>query len=130
MSIIDAYDNSKELFMPSVFTSSLKKLPETAIVYFKSELTNVLRNNKEFCEYSTYGMMGDNLPIFSTKVNGKEVAIYRTFVGGPITAMIMEEMISRGVKKFIFFGSCGALSSALGAGEIFIPENSIRIILS
>ena len=70
--------------------------------------------------------MGEEVRIFKTTVGNKDVIVYKTVLGGPATTMIMEEMISRGVKTFIIFGSCGALIESLKEGEIFIPENAYR----
>ena len=39
---------------------------------------------------------------------------------------IMEELIARGVKKFIFFGSCGTLSNKIASGCFILPESAYR----
>ena len=126
MSIINSYDNSEEIVKAEIFTKEQQKLPENAIVCFKKELIDEIENMKEFEEYSNIEVCGEKVKIYKTKVYGKDVIIYRTMVGGPATAMMMEEIHARGVQNFIFFGSCGELTSDLKKGAFIIPTAAYR----
>lgn len=46
--------------------------------------------------------------------------------GAPIAAMVMEEMIAFGVKKFITIGAAGTLSRHLKIGDIVLCDKAIR----
>ena len=126
MSIINSYDNSEEIVKAEIFTKEQQKLPENAIVCFKKELIDEIENMKEFEEYSNIEVCGEKVKIYKTKVYGKDVIIYRTMLGGPATAMMMEEIHARGVQNFIFFGSCGELTSDLKKGAFIIPTAAYR----
>ena len=126
MSIINSYDESEEIVSPKMITEGLEKLPDTAIVCFKKELIDEVEKRQDFKEYSYYGICGEKMKIYGTKVNNKEVILYRTILGGPATVGIMEEMHARGVNKFIFFGSCGELTSSLKKGAFIIPTECYR----
>lgn len=69
---------------------------------------------------------GDEIKIYKTTVDNKDVILYRTLMGGPTTAAMMEELHTRGVNKFIFFGSCGQLVSNIRKGAFIIPEEAYR----
>jgi len=42
-------------------------------------------------------------------------------VGAPMAVMTLEKMIALGGRRFVIFGSCGALSKDLAIGDIFLP---------
>ncbi len=126
MSIINAYDESEEIVSPKMMTEGLDKLPDTAIAFFRKELIDEVEKRQDFKEYSHYSISGEKMKIYITKVNNKEVILYRTILGGPATVGTMEELHSRGVNKFIFFGSCGELTSSLKKGAFIIPTECYR----
>ena len=126
MSLLESYDESDEIVKAEAFAKDLKKLPPIAIVCFKKELMNIVKEDSSFTEYSSVVICGDVMPIYSNNINGKEFIIYRTPFGAPATVSIMEEMIARGVKKFIFFGSCGVLDENIAHGAFVIPNRAYR----
>ena len=126
MSLINAYDESEEIVKAEMFTEGQKRLPEIAIVCFKTELIDFVENSEDFEEYSYALVCGDKIKIYKTEIEGKEVILYRTLMGAPATVGMMEELHSRGVQKFIIFGSCGELVNNLQKGAFIIPEEAYR----
>ncbi len=126
MSIIKSFDESEEIIKAEMFTEGQKSLPEIAICVFKKEIINYIEQNESFKKYSTIDVCGDKVEIFVTTVNEIEVAIYRTYIGGPATVAMMEELHARGVNKFIIYGSCGQLTSNLKKGAFIIPTEAYR----
>lgn len=126
MSLINAYDESEEIVKAEMFTEGQKRLPEIAIVCFKPELIDFVENSDEFEEYSYALVCGEKIKIYKTQIKGKDVVLYRTLMGGPATVGMMEELHSRGVNKFIIFGSCGELVQGLTKGAFIIPEEAYR----
>ena len=125
MSILNAFDESEEILKAKDMARDKTKLPEIAIVTFKQELIDEVDkdSNWERCGLVEAGSI---IPIYKTKYNNKEVAIIRTLMGAPMAAAMMEELISRGVKKFIFFGSCGTLSNEIPPSCFILPEEAYR----
>ena len=126
MSIIDSYDESEEIVKAEVYTTGQKRLPSIAITCFKTELIQVVKNSNNFEEYSELYVCGEAIKIYKTQIEGKDVIIYRTLVGGPATTSMMEELHARGVETFIIFGSCGELTSNLKKGAFIIPTEAYR----
>ena len=124
LSIEKSYTESEEIVKAEILTKGQKKLPQIAIVFFKNELISYLDKSEEFEEYSETFVLGEKIKIY--KYSNKEIIIYRTLMGGPATVSIMEELHSRGVNKFIVFGSCGQLTSKLPKGAFIIPESAYR----
>ena len=48
MSLIDSYDESEEVVKAEILTRGQKKLPKIAIVCFKKELVDIVKNKEEF----------------------------------------------------------------------------------
>lgn len=126
MSIIKSFDESEEIIKADMFTAGQKRLPEIAIGVFKKEIINYIEQNDRFKEYSSIDVCGEKVKIYVTNVNETEVAIYRTYTGGPATVAMMEELHARGVNKFIMFGSCGQLTSNSKKGAFIIPIEAYR----
>ena len=126
MSIINSYDDSEEIVKAENFTKELKRLPEIAIGCFKQELIEYLKNNKDYKEYSDMLVVGEPVNFYKTHIGEKEVVVYRTIMGAPTTVSMMEEIHSRGVNKFVFFGSCGQLTNNLKKGALIIPTEAYR----
>lgn len=126
MSLKNAYDESEEIVKAEMFTEGQKRLPTIAIVCFKTELIDFVENSEDFEEYSYALVCGEKIKIYKTEVEGKEVILYRTLMGAPATVGMMEELHSRGVQKFIIFGSCGELVQDLKKGAFIIPEEAYR----
>jgi len=57
---------------------------------------------------------------------GVEVVACSTGIGGPSTAIAVEELARAGVKYFIRVGTTGALVKGIRRGEIIIPYAAIR----
>ena len=126
MSLIDSYDESEEVVKAELLTRGQKRLPKTAIVCFKKELIDAVKNKEEFEEYSEINVCGEEIKIYKTQIDKESVVLYRTLVGGPATTSMMEEIHARGVENFIFFGSCGELISDMKKGAFIIPTEAYR----
>lgn len=126
MSIINSYDESEEIVKAEIFTKGQSSLPDTAIVCFKKELIDFVASQDTYELYSSLFECGEEIPLYHTNFQGKDVIIYRTWIGGPATVTMMEELASRGVKNFIIFGSCGLLTNNLPKGTFILPTEAYR----
>ena len=60
---------------------------------------------------------------FKEKGGGKtHVSLTGPIIGAPYAVIILETLISFGVKQIIYFGSCGAVSPKMTIGDIIIPS--------
>jgi len=78
-----------------------------------------LENPKFFCqnrEYTTW--LGE--------ISGNKVMVISTGMGGPSTAIAIEELFNTGVRNFIRVGTCGGMSLPVLGGDIVIATGAIR----
>jgi uridine phosphorylase len=64
--------------------------------------------------------------VFTGKYKGIPITICSTGIGGPSTAIAMEELIALGAKNFIRVGSCGANQTKIKIGDIIISDSVVR----
>jgi uridine phosphorylase len=126
MSIINAFDNKTDaLINPSDIVSKKAGFPETALVCFGERFIDAL---DELYDLQNFDFMIACVvvPIYKFTLNGRDYAAYCSTLGGPASTAIMEEMIQKGCKKFLFFGSCGVLDSSIPEGALLVPTEAYR----
>ena len=57
--------------------------------------------------------------------DGRPLSIQSTGMGGPSAAIVVQELADLGVRRAIRVGTCGALESALGHGEIVVAGEAL-----
>ncbi|MGE0172210.1 MAG: uridine phosphorylase [Oligoflexales bacterium] len=61
------------------------------------------------------------------KVNGKSVVVCSTGIGGPSTAICVEELAMLGVKTFVRIGTTGAIQPHIPIGSVVVTQASVRL---
>ena len=64
--------------------------------------------------------------VVTGKYHGLPVTICSTGIGGPSTAIAMEELINLGAHTFIRVGSCGGCQKNIRIGDVIISDSVIR----
>jgi len=83
------------------------------------KIASYLDNPRFFCqnrEYTTW--LGE--------IAGKTVMVISTGMGGPSTAIAVEELFKTGVRNFIRVGTCGGMALPVTGGDIIIATGAIR----
>jgi uridine phosphorylase len=62
-----------------------------------------------------------------TARDGELLTIQATGMGGPSAAIVVEELIALGARTFIRIGTCGALTSERGLGELLRVEAALPL---
>jgi uridine phosphorylase len=61
------------------------------------------------------------------EVAGKTVMVMSTGMGGPSTAIAVEELYQTGVRTFLRIGTCGGMATPVRGGDIVIATGAIRM---
>ena len=64
---------------------------------------------------------------FVGKLDGVPVAVTSTGIGGPSTAIAVEELYQCGVDTMMRVGTCASVSSKVSRGDVVIPNGAIRM---
>ncbi len=131
MKIIPLLDNNPEdedIITPEFEYSYCDKVkksvvyPELCIMFFQKELMT------EFKKDLDYEKIDELLEheVFKVEYNNKNFLVIKSGIGGPLSSLLVERLIVRGVKRFITVGISGSLRPDIEAGRIFLCSKSIR----
>ncbi|MCL2243263.1 MAG: uridine phosphorylase [Treponema sp.] len=84
------------------------------------KIASFLDKPRFFCqnrEYTTW--LGE--------LSGKTIMVISTGMGGPSTAIAVEELFATGVRNFIRVGTCGGMALPVIGGDIVIATGAIRM---
>ena len=60
-----------------------------------------------------------------TAADGEPLTIQSTGMGGPSAAIVIEELVQLGARRFVRVGTCGALVGGFALGDVVIAEEAI-----
>ena len=114
------FDNDKEAII-NPFGFNDKKIPPVAIsCYTQNTIDSLIQKY----DGELLGKVSKTL-IYKIKYEGKEYTTFLSPIGAPWATMVLEDLISIGLKKIIYFGTCGILDNT-NEYEILIPTKSKR----
>ena len=64
--------------------------------------------------------------IWNGKLGDKTVTVCSTGIGGPSTAIAVEELVACGAKTLIRVGTCGGISLDVKSGDVVIASGAVR----
>jgi len=79
-----------------------------------------------FFDNPEFAARGREFEVWPGYLCGKPVLSVSTGIGGPSTAICVEELFSVGVKTFIRIGTCGGMADKVLPGDIVIANAAIR----
>lgn len=127
MSLFKSFDNeTEEIIKPSDVIEKIHGFPETVVVTFSKKVFDAFLSMSNIEKTGEVESCFDTIKIYKTSYNGKKLAVYKSMIGGPASAAILEEVIAKGGRNFLFFGSCGTLDREISAGRLIIPTAAYR----
>lgn len=82
---------------------------------------------KNFLENPRFVKQSREFNTWEGYVDGEKVLVMSTGIGGPSTAIAIEELVQIGVKYFIRVGTCGGMQKNISPGDIVIANSAIRM---
>ncbi len=65
-------------------------------------------------------------PVYAFSYGNQSVALFQPGMGGPFAAVMLEEIIALGCRKFIACGGAGVLDRDIALGHLLVPTSAIR----
>jgi uridine phosphorylase len=126
MAIIDSFDNKTEAVInPALIAPPIDGFPKVAVVAFNERFITALYEH--YAPRIINGMFACiSIPIYQITYEGRDIAVYCSTLGGPVTVGLLEEMITKGCEKLVFFGSCGVLDHGIIEKSLVIPTAAYR----
>lgn len=63
---------------------------------------------------------------YTGRLNGRQVSVTSTGIGGPSAAIALEELVKAGADTFIRVGTCGGIDSEVKSGDLVIATGAVR----
>ncbi|WP_206459954.1 nucleoside phosphorylase [Anaerovorax sp. IOR16] len=125
--LLEEFDtNQNAIIEPEMVAPPLQGFPEIAVTCFSNHLLQTALEKVEKEHICTLDTEEGGTPVYRVCYKGTNMAVYMSRVGAPACAVQMEEMIARGAKSFVVFGSCGVLDRNLGKWHIILPTSAMR----
>lgn len=126
MSILDAFDPAgEEMIRAEQMVSGSENFPEVLISGFSRSVVDLAAQLPGAVQIDAL-RAGMELPIIGLRWNGKNIGVYQSLVGGAASAGLLEEVLAKGAKKVVYYGSCGALDESMTAGRLMVPTAAYR----
>lgn len=93
-----------------ILSGDPKRIEKIAKYFDKSAK---IADRREFVTYTGY-------------IDGTKVSAVSTGIGGPSSAIALEELVKVGAKTFIRVGTCGGIDTKVKGGDIVIATGAIR----
>jgi uridine phosphorylase len=119
------YDDSSPEIIPADHDWTAEKLPEKCLFAFLGDVIHeyALKHNARIVE--TLQTVSNEIKIYVLN-NGKEdVCLVQSLIGAASATMILDTLLSCGVKKVIAVGSCGVLAD-LPENAFIVPTKALR----
>lgn len=115
--------NEVPVFRPEHIVKRQDGFPSCAVVTWQSPFLKYAQKY-ELKPLFTY-VGGIQQPVYELTFNGKNYAFAVIGMGGPNVASFIEEMTVKGVRDFVFIGSCGVIDKSVSTGLI-VPDRAFR----
>ncbi|OJV93766.1 MAG: hypothetical protein BGO39_15470 [Chloroflexi bacterium 54-19] len=98
------------------------EIPEALILCYQNSLAQYIEKNEEITQVNN-----SFTRMWLLNSTGNKVGVCANFgIGAPAAAIILEEMVALGVKKFISIGTAGSLQNSSDIGDIIVCNKAIR----
>jgi len=92
--------------------------------FFKDVIDDLVRNGARELHVAE-SEMGPH-PVLEIDYDGRRLVVAHPRVGAPMAAAMLELCIALGCRKFVACGGAGVLDSAIGVGNVVVPNSAIR----
>ena len=124
--ITDSFDaKSMAKINPKIGENRIKC--DACIITFSNIIEEYVLNNYQVEPISCFKTVTGTFPIYKINYKDRLFAFYKTFVGGPSSVGLLEnvtEVID--TNKFIMFGGSGCLDKEIAHGKVMIPTYAYR----
>lgn len=103
------------------FHDDPESVPESIVCCFHDGLFDCVSEEYDGTEFDIWGEG------YALSATDGRVGLARVpGVGAPATALLMEELIARGTKRFVSVGHVGSLQSAISLGDFVVVNRALR----
>jgi len=118
--------NPAAMLNPTNNHSPIPGCPKVAVSCFERHTYNRMVERLEVEEIARASCATIEIPLYRTQYQGREIALFQSYVGASACVGMMEDFFAFGVEKVVLFGSCGVLDKSIGNCGIIVPTTALR----
>lgn len=111
---------------PSMWHPALEGMPTNGVMTWMADAFAAFLDRYEHEEIYRFPIESSVLSVYRVETDGGPIAAALAQVGAPISAILLETMISLGATCIVSIGSSGGLVPELPPGTVVIPTSAIR----
>jgi len=100
------------------------KVPRRMIIVYRSATFSHIQQSYSGKIFEW--IYGDDRPFYILDHAGVRIGVFRSSVGAPAAAFLLEELITCGAKEIIEVGIAGGIQSNLNVGDIIVVTEAVR----
>jgi len=120
------YDSSRVAIIEPEKVVKPVDVPEHCVICFYQDVINDVVEKRGAKQVATLKSEIGPHPVYEMDFEGNRLAFFHPWVGAPLAAGLLEEVIALGCRKFIACGSAGVLSGDIAVGHVVIPVSAVR----
>lgn len=122
--LLEEYSYKDPIFSAESFIKKINNCPKIAVGVFAQSMEETFVKMFKPKVFTTMRCGGD-LNVYEIEHNKKRILFYRSALGSPAAAAMMEELKCMGVECFLMSGTCGVLKP-LQEYSLIVPNKAIR----
>ncbi|NLW20005.1 MAG: nucleoside phosphorylase [Clostridiales bacterium] len=125
--ITSSFDPAPGIISPDMLVDRVDGLPDTCVITFsKTVLDHVLARYPHQAACLVPALNGERT-IWRLAACGLDLLFYMSPITSAGAGLMLEQVAAAtGARRFILFGSCGALTSSLTEGRLIVPTRAYR----
>lgn len=125
--ILNDFDWSLEAVInPKDIIEEMADFPAVVVATFNKKMLDVLIKAEKLERFTTTASINGENPLYIYQVNNQRIGVTLALLGAPACIGHLEELLAKGAKKIIIFGSCGVLEQDIDHSTIIIPTAAVR----
>ncbi len=123
--ITESFDNKSQALINPILKGDVVKC-DVVIATFSNEIEEYVVKKFNAIKVNEFSCVNGKFPVYTFEYNNKTFGFYKTLLGAPASAGMLEEVaIMFDCKKFLVFGSAGTLDKSC-YGKVMVPTFAYR----
>lgn len=124
--ILEYDSNTEAVIEPDQIVKPLEGMPEHGVIcFFQDVIDHFAAEGRLTLLTNLRSEMGDH-PVYAFTYGDQSVALFQPGMGAPFAAVLLDEVIALGCRKFVACGGAGVLDRDIALGHLLIPTCAIR----
>jgi len=123
--LLEAFSTERAIIEPSEVVRPAN-VPEMGVICFRDSVIKKIIAKCPTKELEPLRSEMGELPVYEIEWKSKRLILFCPGITAPLAVALTEEVIARGCRKFIAFGSAGVLDRALIRGHLVVPTAAVR----